>query len=335
MPPIEILTVEEAAERAAPTPSNARESRSAPRRFYALSLKDHLRLLLPFLLLGAVGVVTRIEYPYGWPANELVYFVADALIVAMILGVAFDLFSAKLLVERVSDALAQTLVGRGLPIDMQGPVRDVVSTDLIRDHYVKTYGFSAPDNGRVQVNVEVRYEIRNYSEAVRDYAPELQVESFFQPDFRFLEYGIAGRKIYSFSDKSLSSKVQAEDDLGVTRVPRSALPMLSLKPVKAGEKSPCQVTWRYGITVPEQYCDVTDLDEATLGATLQVETLPEDLEFISGYDVTLHHEAGSQSWYFDKAFIAGQHLRASWFRRRPSMRVTRPSAKSNERLTMQ
>ena len=327
MPPIEILAVEEAAERAAPAISPARENRSAPRRFYALSLRDHLRLLLPFLVLGAVGVVTRIEYPYQWPANELVYFVADALIVAMILGVAFDVFSAKLLVERVSDGLAQALVGRGLPIEMQGPVRDIVSTDLVRDHFVKTYAFSTPENGRVQVNVEIRYEIRNYSEAVRDYAPEMTVESFFQPEFRFLEYGIAGRKIHSFSEQNLPAKVETDDDLGVTRVPRSALPLLSLKPVKAGEKAPCQVTWRYSISVPEQYCDVTALDEATLGATLHVETLPEELEFVSGYDASLHHESGSQSWYFEKAFVAGQHLRAWWFRRKPALRVSRPTTK--------
>jgi len=328
MAQIEILTVEEAAERAAPTHSPAKESRSAPRRFYALSLKDHMRLLLPFLLLGAAGVVARIEYRYWWPGNEIVYFLADAFIVTMILGVAFDVFSAKLLVERVSDGLAQALVGRGLPVEMQGPVRDIISTDLVRDHYVKTYAFSIPENGRVQVSVEVRYEIRNYSEAVRDYAPEMTVETFFQPEFRFLEYGIAGRKIYSFSDENLSSKLAIDDDLGVTRVPRSALPLLSLKPVKAGGKAPCHVTWRYGITVPEQYCDLTDLDEATVGATLHVETLPEELEFVSGYDASLHHEAGSQSWYFDKAFIAGQHLRAWWFRRRPSLRMSRPTAKS-------
>jgi hypothetical protein len=323
MPPIEILTVEEAAERAAPpTSSPKRERRSAPRRFHALSVKDHLRLLIPFLLLGGAGVAARLEYPYQWPANDLVYFLADAFIVAMVFGVAFDIFSAKLLVERVSDGLAQTLVGRGLPLEMQGPVRDIVSTDLVRDHYVKTYAFSQTENGRVQVNVEVRYEIRNYAEAVRDYAPEITVEGFFQPDFRFLEYGIAGRKIFSFSDENLSSKVETQNDLGVMRVPRSALPLLSLKPVKAGEKAPCQVTWRYGITAPDQYCDVTDLDEATLGATLHVESLPDELEFASGYDASLHHEAGSQSWYFEKAFIAGQHLRAWWFRRKP--RATRP-----------
>ena len=316
MPPIEILTVDEAAEKEAPAPPPVREPRSKPRRFYALSLRDHARLLLPFVVAGLLGVVARLKYPYWWPGNELVYFLADAFIVAMVLGVAIDVFSAKLLVERISDGLAQRLVGRGLPVDMQAPIRDVVSTDLVRDHYVKSYAFSAPEDGRVQVNVEVRFEVRNYSEAVRDYAPEMVAETFFQPEFRFLEYGIAGRKIHTFSEESLSGKAEAENALGVTRVPRSALPALSLRPVKTGEKAPCQVTWRYSLIVPEQYCDVTELNEATLGATIQIEALPDELEFVCGGDTSLHHEAGSQSWYFEKAFIAGQCVRAWWFRRK-------------------
>ena len=324
MPPIEILTVDEATEKEAPAPPPIKEPRSKPRRFYALSVKDHARLLMPFIVVGLVGIAARLKYPYWWPGNELVYFVADAFIVAMLLGVVIDVFSAKLLVERVSDGLAQRLVGRGLPVDMQGPVRDVVSTDLVRDHFVKSYSFSSLDDGRVHVNVEVRFEARNYSEAVRDYAPAITVESFFHPEFHFLEYGIAGRKIYTFSDDALSGKAETEDALGVTRVPRSALPALSLKPVKAGEKAACQVTWRYGITVPEQYCDVTELDEATLGATIQIEALPEDLEFIAGGDASLHHEAGSQSWYFERAFIPGQCVRASWFRKKSSLRSSRP-----------
>ena len=327
MPPIEILTIDEATEHEAPPTPPVKQPRSKPRRFHTLSFKDHARLLLPFIFAGALGVAARLKYPYWWPANELVYFVADAFIVAMVLGVAIDLFTAKLLVERVSDGLAQRLVGRGLPADMQAPIRDVVSTDLVRDHYVKSYAFSALDDGRVQVNVEVRFEVRNYSEVVRDYAPEMVTETFFQPDFRFLEYGIAGRKIYTFSDDKLSRKAQAENELGVTRVARCALPTLSLKPVRTGEKAACQVTWRYAITVPDQYCDVTELDEATLGATIHVEALPEELDFGSGGDASLHHEAGSQSWYFEKAFIAGQCVRAWWFRRKPAARPGRPTGR--------
>jgi len=326
MPPIEILTVDESTEREAPTPPPVKEPRSKPRRFYALSLRDHAQLLLPFVVAGLLGLVARLKYPYWWPANELVYFLADAFIVAMVLGVAIDVFSAKLLVERISDGLAQRLVGRGLPADMQAPIRDVVSTDLVRDHYVKSYAFSAPEDGRVQVNVEVRFEVRNYSEAVRDYAPEMVAETFFQPEFRFLEYGIAGRKIYTFSEDGLARKAEAEDALGVTRVPRSTLPALSLRPVRTGEKAPCQVTWRFSLTVPEQYCDVTELNEATLGATIQIEALPDELEFVCGGDASLHHEAGSQSWYFEKAFIAGQCVRAWWFRRKSS-RTSRSSGR--------
>ena len=327
MPPIEILTAEESTEHEVPTPPPVKEPRSKPRKFHALSFRDHARLLLPFIVAGLVGIVARLKYPYWWPGNELVYFLSDALIVAMLLGVVIDLFSAKLLVERVSDALAQRLVGRGLPVDMQGPVRDVVSTDLVRDHYVKSYAFSPLEDGRVRVNVEVRFEVRNYSEAVRDYAPEMVAETFFQPEFHFLEYGIAGRKIYTFSDDGLSRKAEAADALGVTRVPRSALPALSLKPVRAGEKAACQVTWRYSITVPEQYCDVTELDEATLGATIQIESLPEELEFVAGGDASLHHEAGSQSWYFERAFIAGQCVRSWWFRRKNPARPGRALAR--------
>jgi hypothetical protein len=327
MPPIEILTLEEAAESAPPMTIPVTEPKIKPRRFYALSFTDHLRLVLPFLAAGALGVAARLKYPYWWPANELVFFIADALIVAMVLGVAFDLFSAKLLVERVSDGLAQRLVGRGLPLEMQAPIRDVVSTDMVRDHYVKTYAFSPPEDGHVQLNVEVRYEVRNYSETVRDYAPEMVLENFFRPEFRFLEYGIAGRKIHTFADEALAAKVERVDELGITRLRSHALPPITLKPVRAGEKASCQITWRYVLTVPEQYSDVTDLSEATMGATIQVESLPDELEFVSGGDSSLHHQAGSQSWYFDKSFIAGQHVRSWWFRKKPAMRPLRPSAR--------
>jgi hypothetical protein len=265
--------------------------------------------------MGVLGGVARLKYPYWWPAPDLVSFAANSFIVTAALGVLLELFSAKLLIERVSEDLAQKVIGRGLPEELQASIRDVVATDFARDHYVKSYAFSTAEDGLVNVDIEVRYEIRNYSEAARDYAPEIAVEIFSKPEFRFLEYGIAGRKTHTFSDENLASKVETVDELNVRRVPRSALPPVSLKPVKTGEKSACQVTWRYHVTVPEQYCDLIDFDEATLGATLHVQNIPEDLEFVSGGDASLHHEVGSHSWYFDKSFIAGQHLRAWWFRK--------------------
>ena len=315
MPAFEIVAAEPEEQSETSATSSAEERKTKVQRFRPLTLRDHAYLLLPFLVVGLLGGVARLKYPYWWPAPELVSFVADSFIVAAVLGVFLELFSAKLLVERVSDVLAQKLIGRGLPAELQAPIRDIVGTDLVRDHYVKSYAFSVPEDGQVRVEVEVRYEVKNYSDAMRDYAPEIAAEIFFQPEFRFLEYGIAGRKIHTFSDEHLSSKVETVDELNVKRVPRSALPPVTLKPVRTGEKSVCQVTWRYRVTMPEQFCDVTDFAEATLGATLQVQNIPKELEFVSAGDASLHHEAGSQSWYFDKSFITGQHLRACWFRR--------------------
>ena len=315
MPAFEIVAEKPALDSGTPATLPAKERKTRVRRFHALGLKDYARLLLPLLCVGVLGGAARLKYPYWWPATDLVFFVAESFIVSSVLGVLVVLFSARLLVERVSDGLAQRLIGRGLPPELQAPIRDIVGTDLVTDHYVKTYAFSTPEDGYVSVDIEVRYELRNYSEAARDYAPEIAAEILFQPEFRFLEYGIAGRKIYTFSDENLSSKVETVDELNVRRVPRSALPPLSLKPVRTGEKSACQVTWRYRVTVPDQYCDLTEFGEATIGATLQLQDLPEELEFISGRDASLHHEVGSQSWYFDKSFISGQHLSAWWFRK--------------------
>jgi len=315
MPAFEVVAAEPAQDSETRAMPPANEHKPRVRRFHALTLKDHARLLLPFIVMGILGGAARLQYPYWWPVPDLVSFVANIFIVTAVLGVILELFSAKLLIERVSEDMAQRLIGRGLPAELQASIRDIVATDLARDHYVKSYAFSTPVDGHVNIDIEVRYELRNYSEAVRDYAPEIAVEIFSQPEFRFLEYGIAGRKIHTFSDENLVSKVETVDELNIRRVPQSALPPVSLKPVRSGEKSACQVTWRYHMTVPEQYCDVIDFGEATLGATLQVQNVPEELEFVCGGDTSVHHEVGSHSWYFDRSFIAGQHLRAWWFRK--------------------
>jgi hypothetical protein len=315
MPAFEILAEERAPESETPAVPRTTECKTRVRRLHAWGPKDHARLLLPFLCMAVLGVAGKLKYPYWWPAQDLISFVANAFMVAALIGVLLGLFSAKLLVERAADGLAQRLIGRGLPAELQAPIRDIVATELVRDHFVKSYAFSSPEEGYVDVEVEVRYEVRNYSEAVREYAPEIAVQILLKPEFRFLEYGIAGRKIHTFFDEKLLSKVEIVDELNVRRVSNSSLPRVTLKPFRAGERSPCHVTWRYRLIVPEQYCDLTEFGEATLGATLQVLNFPDELEFFSGGDASLHHEVSSQSWYFDRSFITGQHVLAWWCRK--------------------
>lgn len=278
-----------------------------------LSIRDYVRLLLPFLVLGLLGAVAKLKYPYWWPGTDLVYFLADTLLVAMVIGVVLELTAAKPLIEKVSENVAQKLIGRGLPAELQARIKTIVGTGLVRDHYVKSYSFSPPEDGRVILDVEIRYEVRNYSDAIVDYAPEFTGETFWQPEFRFLEYGIAGRKIHTLGEDNLFSKVETANDIHVKRVPGYLLPKVTLNPVAADAKAVCQVTWRYRVTMPDQYCDSTDFGEATLGATVQLQRLPEELKFVSGGDDSLHHESGSQSWFFDRPFIPGQHVQVWWF----------------------
>jgi hypothetical protein len=296
------------------------QARPRVRRFRPLSIKDYARLLLPFLLLGALGALAKLKYPYWWPATDLVYFLADTLLVATIIGVVLELSAAKPLVEKVSENIAQRLIGRGLPAELQAPIKDIVDTGLVTDHYVKSYSFSVPEDGHINLDVEIRFEVRNYSDTLWEYAPEVSEETFWKPEFRFLEYGIAGKRIHTFADDSLFSKVETLDEIRLKRVPSSALPKVLLSPAGVDGKSACQVTWRYRLTMPEEYSDVTEFREATLGATLQLQRIPEELEFFSGGDDRLHHEPGSQSWYFDRPFIPGQHVRVWWFRKNSDLR---------------
>jgi hypothetical protein len=312
MQAFEILAAETETHSASPRAFSRGEAKTSPPRFRKLSIKEYVRLLFPFLVFGIVGAVARLKYPDSWPANDLVYFLANAFMVAMVIGIILALFSARLLIEEVSENLAQRLIGRGLPAELQGSIKDIVNTVFVRDHYVKSYTFSTPENGQVSLDIEIRYEVRNYSDLVRDYAPEITEEISCQPEFRFLEYGIAGKKIHTFSDEELSSKVETVGEINVKRVPKSALPKVSLRSAKGSDKSVCHVTWRYRVTMPEQYCEVTTFGEPTIGATLQLHHAPDGLEFESGGDDSLYHECGSQSWYFDRPFITGQHVRAWW-----------------------
>jgi hypothetical protein len=119
MQAFEILTAEGDANSAGPRASSVEEGKIMAPRFRLLSLKEYAQLLLPFLVFGLLGVVARFRYPYWWPANDLVYFLANAFMVATVIGIILALFSAKLLIERVSENLARRLIGRGLPAELR------------------------------------------------------------------------------------------------------------------------------------------------------------------------------------------------------------------------
>ena len=81
-----------------------------------------------------IGIGIRLWYPCDvWP-HETAYALADAFIVAGVIGIVLELAAAKFLIQKVSDELAEKLIGRGLPPELQSEIKKIVDTDIVRDH---------------------------------------------------------------------------------------------------------------------------------------------------------------------------------------------------------
>ena len=82
-------------------------------KFASLRFSEWFKLTFLFILVGAVGAIARSFYLPTWRLSDVVYALADALIVSCVIGTLLELFSAKILIERVTDNLVEKLVGRG------------------------------------------------------------------------------------------------------------------------------------------------------------------------------------------------------------------------------
>ena len=80
--------------------------------FRNLGAKERGALFGPFAALFLVGLLIRFLYRSCWFVSDSFYALADALMVAGIIGGLLEAFSAKFMIEKVSDDLAQKLVGR-------------------------------------------------------------------------------------------------------------------------------------------------------------------------------------------------------------------------------
>src|SRR6266567_7034984 len=130
--------------------------------FRRMSTEDFLRLLLPFIISFLTGICLKVWHPSYWWLYGVPSPLADAFIVAGIIGVGLELVATKFLIESAADDLAQRLVGMALPRELQKRIVSIVGTKLVRDHYVKSYTFSEPTGERVEIEVEVTFEVKNY-----------------------------------------------------------------------------------------------------------------------------------------------------------------------------
>lgn len=286
-------------------------------RFRDLKVSEYLKLAWPFVVIAGLGVAGHIAGQ--WFPYHLLAVLADALIVAGLVGVGLELFATRFLIDKVANNLAAKLVGRSLPTGLQAHIKEIVDTAFVRTDYVKSYEIGEPDErGEVLLKVRVEYKVRNYSDLRKDYAPLIQEEAFRKPQFTYLEYSL-GNKRYNYDAAYLSEHTTIKPDTNVHEMigPHK----VKLAPTSQDDKAVCQVIWTYEMTMPKEYTDTTYFGGATIGVTLHLIHAPDELDFFSSGEGMIHR-AGSRSWYFNEPFITGQHVNVWWFLRKQSVSQT-------------
>jgi hypothetical protein len=281
-------------------------------RFRNLKVKEWVRLFGPFVLAFFVGLFLRSQYILISFRFETVHALGDALMVAGIIGTLLELFSAKFLIERVSDDLSERLVGRGLPKELQAHIREITNTRLVWSNYVKRYNLSLSTDVRekMQLDIEITSDVRNYSEIAESYAAGNMEEAFYAPKFLHIEYGLNDEPPKVFNEQKLLALTEIVAATGVKKT--TDLPKIDVPPFEKGKFA--KILHRYQMTMPLEYTDLTHFGGATTDVSVVLQSIPDGFEFSAEGEGVVHAE-GSNSWAFKGPFVKGHHVRVRWFKR--------------------
>src|SRR5688572_11888686 len=280
-----------------------------------LTGKELFRLFWPFFLFLALGVAIRYRYPDTAPFHEIVHLTADAFAVAGALGIIVELFVTGRLIEHTAHSLAHRLIGYGLPSELQGEIRKIVETTLVRFNTEKRYRLTNPRDGKITVQISYSFEVRNYGDRPEEYSPWISEEEFYAPKYTYLQYGVIGEAGHSYSEPELQRLMTQRPgdhahEIGAVES-NQPLPKVKLQPCRKHQDSICRVSWRYELTMPESYTDITSFGGAVVGVRVEAESVPEGFAFVGdGRDSV----RSGKVWTYTRPFLQHQHIRVRWFR---------------------
>ena len=90
-------------------------------------------------------------------------------------------------------------------------------------------------------------------------------------------------------------------------------PAIIIPRLKDDANAKCSLVWRYKVTMPEEYSDISSFSLPATELRIELERLPSDFEFYSSDGN--EHIPGSKTWAYKRSFIDGQHVRVWWFRK--------------------
>lgn len=282
------------------------------KRFFSKDFgRKFSRTLLPFILAFFFGL-GLVWYPESWPfgQNRLLPALRDALMVAGIIGLAIETWSASVLVDHAAGELSERLVGYGLPRTAQELVSSVVRTKLLLRDYRAVYRIDPhPINANsVVVTTTLSYKVVNNGASSEAYAPMLAEERIYSPSVTLLEWG----------DKVFTSADQLDrDESGgaITWKPKRSIHIAPSSPMMPPESLEpaqlCYVRWVYSVEMPKLYSSVLVFAGLTVNPMIEFAGA-DDFDFEATTGDECNHPNGSGTWQYRRAFIPGQHVRVWW-----------------------
>jgi hypothetical protein len=280
-------------------------------RLSELKAKEWAFLFGPFIGSFLVGIGLTYSYPHDWPLSDLIHLVGDAFAVAGVLGIAFDVFVTGRLIDYTAKNLSHRLIGWGLPPELQGEIRKIVDTSLVRENTMKQYRIMNPHDRLVTVEIKLSFNVRNYGDVPQEYSPWLAEEEFYKPEYQYLEYGLLGEKGVTYQGAGLQEIVQTRQDDRAREV--TGLVKVIIPPCRTHPQAFCRVAWQYRLTMPESYTDTTSFTGPTLGVRVEIDEVPAGFTFVGDSRYAVRADSG-RTWVYTCPFLAHQHIRVRWFR---------------------
>jgi hypothetical protein len=248
------------------------------------------------------GLVVIWTYPHGWPQRELLVSVAQALIIAGILALTVDRFIKERLLRELTRDVSQYLIGYELPKEIQDRIHDIMGTALVRHNYQQRYRLAA-DAGQVRAEVELTWEIVNYSSTPRMYAPALYFDRNERPDIQEISCHSTDKSAaFTMTGDKVKKRIEHDGDSVKVRAKD-----IWIQPRSSG------ISYRifeHYVVTPSVPFDITAMAMPTIGVMVLIQR-PEGLKTRVEAIAKPTIDEGDR-WECRQLFMPGEHITLKW-----------------------
>ncbi|MBI1898247.1 MAG: hypothetical protein HYS04_17195 [Acidobacteria bacterium] len=266
-------------------------------------LKRSWRFYTVCTLLIVSGIVVIWGYPNEWRQHELAVAVAHALLIAGILALTVDRFVKERVLKEVTTDVSKYLIGYALPKEIQDRIHDVMGTALVRHNYEHRYRLSFTGSGDVRADVQLEWDVVNYSSTPREYSARLHFDRNERPEILEIScYTPDNNAAFTLTGDELRKRLENEGDC----IKADAKPIWIL-PRSAGIRY--RIFERYSVT-PSVPLNINAMGMPTIGVLILVER-PEGLQTRIEAMAKATIDKGDR-WECSQLFMPGEHFTLKW-----------------------